>query len=157
MTRVKTMTALATRTICGTKPLIILQRIAGRERGEVFDCGASGGDVVWLARQVAIAGEADFARLHEATGGLLFALLLRVLRDSRAAEETLKSVFAEFRREAVRFGAKRENSLTWLIGIADRHDIERLPLAGQFESFKTSEPASLNCRLARLPIKRTRR
>lgn len=131
------MNALATRTICGTKPLIILQRIAGSERGEVPDCGGRG-NIVWLVKQVALVGEADFARLHKATGGLLFALLLRVLPDSRAAEETLKSVFAEFRREAVRFGAKREHSLTWLIGVADRYDIERLPLDDQFESFKTN-------------------
>lgn len=135
---VKTMNALATRTIRDTKPLLILQRIAGRERIEAQDCGEVGGNVVWLARRVDIGGEADFARLHKATGGLLFALLLRVLPDSRAAEEMLENVYAEFWQEAVRFGAKREKSLTWLIGVADRQGIGRLPLDNQFELFKTS-------------------
>lgn len=132
------MNALATRTIRDTKPLLILQRIAGRERIEVQDYGEVGGNVIWLARQVNVCGEEDFARLHKATGGLLFALLLRVLPDSRAAEEMLENVYAEFRREAVRFGAKREMSLTWLIGVADRRGIGRLPLDSQFELFKTS-------------------
>lgn len=132
------MNALATRTICGTKALLILQRIAGRERSETLDNSEVGGNVVWLARQVDIGGEADFARLHKATGGLLFALLLRVLPDSGAAEEMLENVYGEFRREAVQFGAKRQKSLTWLIGIADCCGIGRLPLNSQFELFKTS-------------------
>ena len=133
------MDALATRTIYDAKPLIILQRIAGKERGEVPLCGEADGKIFWLVKKMNIEGEPDFTRLYDSTGGLLFALLLRVLPDSRAAEETLKGIFTEFKREVKRFGAPGEKPLMWLIGIADCYDIERLPLGSQFESFKTSD------------------
>lgn len=133
---VKTMNALATSTIQETKPLIILQRIAAADRTTVRDCAHARGNILWLVKQVAVGDDSAFARLYETTGGLLFALLLRILSDSRTAEEMLQSVYAEFRREAVRRGAKREKSLTWLIGIANRRGIGRLPLDCQFEVFK---------------------
>lgn len=78
--------------------------------------------VPWIAR----GDEAAFRLFFEATNGLLFGLLLRILRHTETAEEVLSELYEEVRRRAAQFGKQNEKPLTWLILMAHRRAIERL-------------------------------
>jgi RNA polymerase sigma-70 factor, ECF subfamily len=85
--------------------------------------GAWDGTLVpWIAR----GDEAAFRLFSEATNGLLFGLLLRILGHTQTAEEVLSELYEEVRQKAARFGKQNERPLTWLILIAHRRAIERL-------------------------------
>ena len=76
----------------------------------------------WVAR----GDEAAFRLFFEATNGLLFGLLLRILGHTQTAEEVLAELYQEVRRRAAQFGKQNEKPLTWLILMTHRHAIERL-------------------------------
>ena len=76
----------------------------------------------WVAR----GDEAAYRLFFEATNGLLFGLLLRILGHTQTAEEVLSELYEEVRRRAAQFGKQNERPLTWLILIAHRRAIERL-------------------------------
>ena len=78
--------------------------------------------VPWIAR----GDEAAFRLFFEATNGLLFGLLLRILGHTQTAEEVLSELYEEVRRRAAQFGKQNEKPLTWLILMAHRRAIERL-------------------------------
>ena len=78
--------------------------------------------VPWIAK----GDEAAFRLFFEATNGLLFGLLLRILRHTETAEEVLSELYEEVRRRAAQFGKQNEKPLTWLILMAHRRAIERL-------------------------------
>lgn len=117
----------------------MLQTIAQKNQTAVQERAAACENAARLINQVAAGDEAAFARLYDATSGLIFGLLLRILRDRQTAEEVLKSVYAEFWQEAVRFDSEREKSFTWLITIAHRQGVERLRLERGFEAFRTNQ------------------
>lgn len=82
-----------------------------------------GGTLIsWIAR----GDEAAFRRFHDATNGLLFGLLLRILGHTQTAEDVLSELYQEVRRTAARFDKQNEKPLTWLIFMAHRQAIERL-------------------------------
>ena len=87
-----------------------------RSRGRAADL------IPWIAR----GDEAAFRLFHEATNGLLFGLLLRVLGHTQTAEEVLSELYEEVRQKASRFGKQNERPLTWLIFMAHRRAIECL-------------------------------
>ena len=76
----------------------------------------------WVAR----GDEAAYRLFFEATNGLLFGLLLRILGHTQTAEEVLSEVYEEVSRRAALFNNQNERPLTWLILIAHRRAIERL-------------------------------
>ena len=76
----------------------------------------------WVAR----GDEAAYRLFFEATNGLLFGLLLRILGHTQTAEEVLSELYEEVRRRAGQFGKQNERPLTWLILMAHRRAIERL-------------------------------
>ena len=76
----------------------------------------------WVAR----GDEVAYRLFFEATNGLLFGLLLRILGHTQTAEEVLSELYEEVRRRGARFGKQNERPLTWLILIAHRRAIERL-------------------------------
>lgn len=78
--------------------------------------------VPWIAR----GDETAFRLFFEATNGLLFGLLLRILGHTQTAEEVLSELYEEVRRRAAQFGKQNERPLTWLILLAHRRAIERL-------------------------------
>ncbi|HSE33801.1 MAG TPA: sigma-70 family RNA polymerase sigma factor [Pyrinomonadaceae bacterium] len=78
--------------------------------------------ITWIAR-----GDAGaFREFYEATNGLLFGLLLRILGHTQTAEEVLSELYEEVRQKAARFGRQTERPLTWLIFMAHRRAIECL-------------------------------
>ena len=76
----------------------------------------------WVAR----GDEVAYRLFFEATNGLLFGLLLRILGHTQTAEEVLSELYEEVRRRAAQFGKQNEKPLTWLILMAHRRAIERL-------------------------------
>ena len=79
-----------------------------------------------LLRRIARGDEASFHLFLEATDGLLFGLLLRILGHTGMAEEVLSELYEEVRRRAAQFGKQNERPLTWLILMTHRRAIERL-------------------------------
>lgn len=126
------MTVPAIQKIRETQTLTIFQKIVDNDSISVNEFIDAGGDAVWLIREIALGSKAEFTRLCDSTRGVLFGLLLRVLTNSREAEETLEKLYAELRREAVPFGSGREKQFVWLIGIAPAPNLKRFPLDRQF-------------------------
>lgn len=79
-----------------------------------------------LVMGIAKGDGAAFRLFFEATNGLLFGLLLRILGHTQTAEEVLAELYEEVKQKASRFGKQNERPLTWLILIAHRRAIERL-------------------------------
>ncbi len=79
-----------------------------------------------LVPWIASGDEASFRLFFDATNGMLFGLLLRILGHTQTAEEVLAELYEEVRRRAAHFGKQNERPLTWLILIAHRRAIERL-------------------------------
>jgi RNA polymerase sigma-70 factor, ECF subfamily len=79
-----------------------------------------------LIRWIASGDETAFRLFHDATNGLLFGLLLRILGHTQTAEGVLLELYEEVRQNAARFGKQNEGPLTWLIFIAHRRAIECL-------------------------------
>jgi RNA polymerase sigma-70 factor (ECF subfamily) len=76
----------------------------------------------WPAR----GDEASFSVFNQATNGLLFGLLLRILGHTQTAEEVLSELYEEVRERSARFGKQNEKPLTWLILMTHRRAIEHL-------------------------------
>ncbi|HZE72104.1 MAG TPA: hypothetical protein VE135_21555 [Pyrinomonadaceae bacterium] len=62
----------------------------------------------WIAK----GDEAAFRLFFEATNGLLFGLLLRILGHTQTAEDVLSELYEEVRQKAARFGKQNERPLT---------------------------------------------
>ncbi|HET6893152.1 MAG TPA: sigma-70 family RNA polymerase sigma factor [Pyrinomonadaceae bacterium] len=91
-----------------------------KNRGSQAEWG--GTLISWIAR----GDEAAFRRFYDATNGLLFGLLLRILGHTQTAEDVLSELYQEVRLTAARFDKQNEKPLTWLIFMAHRQAIERL-------------------------------
>lgn len=78
--------------------------------------------ISWIAR----GDEAAFTLFYDATSGLLFGLLLRILGHTQTAEGVLSELYEEVRQKASRFGSQNERPVTWLIFIAHRRALEHL-------------------------------
>ena len=98
------------------KPALSLVR-AQHSTSEQF-----GTPLPWVAR----GDEAAYRLFFEATNGLIFGLLLRILEHTQTAEEVLAEVYNEVRRRAVLFSKQNERPVTWLLLIAHRCAVERL-------------------------------
>ena len=79
-----------------------------------------------LIALIARGDAAGFREFYDATNGLLFGLLLRILGHTQTAEEVLSELYEEVRQKAARFGRQNERPLTWLIFMAHRRAIECL-------------------------------
>jgi RNA polymerase sigma factor (sigma-70 family) len=82
-----------------------------------------------LSRLLARAGLGDraaFATLYEWTSSHLFAVVLRINRDSAQAEDILQEVYVNVWRAARSFDAAQSQPLTWLTSIARNRAIDSL-------------------------------
>ena len=118
-----------------------------------------------LLQSVARRDEAASRRFFEATNGLLFGLLLRILGNTQTAEEVLAEVYEEVTRRAAFFSKQDERPLTWMILIAHRRAIERLcsQLTANSKTFNkmrgktisTAIPVSINITQQRRLVRET--
>jgi len=119
----------------------------------------STGDLdVSLVQFIARGDRAAYRLFFEATNGLLFGLLLRILGHTQTAEEVLAELYEEVRQKAARFGKQNERPLTWLILMAHRRAIERLCTQLTSENFgKRGKTESTNARNSSINITEQRR
>ncbi|MBX3619566.1 MAG: sigma-70 family RNA polymerase sigma factor [Rhizobacter sp.] len=78
-----------------------------------------------LARS-GLGDRAAFARLYERTSAHLFAVILRINRDTAQAEDLLQEVYVNVWRAAQSFDAAQSQPLTWLTSIARHRAIDSL-------------------------------
>lgn len=82
-----------------------------------------------LADALAAAGRGDqaaFGRLYDATAGLVYGVVLRVLKDPSHAEEVAQEVFVEVWRLAPRYEESRGSASSWIATIAHRRAVDRV-------------------------------
>jgi RNA polymerase sigma-70 factor (ECF subfamily) len=82
-------------------------------------------DSVLVERMVA-GDEGALAALYDRYSGMLFAMLVRTLRDPQAAEEILQDLFLQLWRCAARFDATRGSLPAWLMVIGRNRALSRL-------------------------------
>jgi RNA polymerase sigma-70 factor (ECF subfamily) len=70
--------------------------------------------------------ESALGALYDRYSGMIFAMLVRVLRDPPAAEEILQDLFLQLWRGAARFDASRGSLPAWLMVIARNRALSRL-------------------------------
>ena len=100
--------------------------LAQRSGLRIVEAGPRNLDLEQLVPWIAARNEAAVARFREATGGLLFGLLLLILGDTAKADEVLTEVYTEVGERASRFDKNHESLLTWLITITHRRALEHL-------------------------------
>jgi RNA polymerase sigma-70 factor (ECF subfamily) len=112
--------------------------VAQRSVLRIVNCRPRNLDLDGLISSMAAGDESALARFHDATGGLLFGLLLLILGETSTAEEVLAEVYAEVTQRASQFDQNQETLLTWLVTIAHRHALERLCSSNADQSFLIS-------------------
>ena len=70
--------------------------------------------------------ESALAALYDRYAGMLYAMLLRILKDTGAAEEVLQDLFLQLWRGAARFDASRGSLAGWLLVIGRNRALSRL-------------------------------
>ena len=70
--------------------------------------------------------ESALAMLYDRYAGMLSSVLIRILRDTQAAEEILQDIFFQLWRDAERFDASRGSLPGWLTVIARNRAISQL-------------------------------
>jgi RNA polymerase sigma-70 factor, ECF subfamily len=97
-----------------------------------------------LVEQMTTGDEAALAALYDRYAGMLFSMLMRILRDHQAAEEVLQDSFMQLWRGAARFDAARGSLPAWLMVIARNRAISRLRRRGHQETPEDVEAFPMN-------------
>lgn len=82
-----------------------------------------------LAATLEHAGRGDesaFAAFYDATCGLVYGVVLRVIKDPAMAEEVTQEVFLELWKQAPRFDSTRGSAKSWTATIAHRRAVDRV-------------------------------
>ncbi len=79
-----------------------------------------------LVERMMAGDESALSDLYDRYSGMLFAMLVRVLRDPQAAEEILQDLFLQLWRGAARFDANRGSLPAWLMVIGRNRALSRL-------------------------------
>jgi RNA polymerase sigma-70 factor, ECF subfamily len=79
-----------------------------------------------LVERMTAGDESALAALYDRYAGVLYGLLLRILKDTHAAEEVLQDLFLQLWRTAARFDASRGSMTAWLMVMARNRAISRL-------------------------------
>jgi RNA polymerase sigma-70 factor (ECF subfamily) len=77
-------------------------------------------------RRMALGEDHALGELYDRMGGLVFSLVLRILRNDRETEEIVQDVFVGAWRNARSFDASRAGVATWLTTMARNKAIDRL-------------------------------
>lgn len=79
-----------------------------------------------LVERMTQGDERALAALYDRYSGMLFAMLMRILRDRHAAEEVLQDLFLQLWRDAARFDSSRGSLPGWLLVCGRNRAISRL-------------------------------
>jgi RNA polymerase sigma factor (sigma-70 family) len=83
-----------------------------------------------LLARTALADQQAFAELYRMTSGHLYAVALRILRDTGAAEEVLQESFINVWHHAGSYVAAKSQPLTWLTSIVRNRCLDQLRRRG---------------------------
>lgn len=84
-----------------------------------------GGDEGELLEEIARGSEKALAGLYDRYSGVLYSLILAILKDPRDAEEVLQEVFLQVWRDAGRYDSGRGSAYRWLVNLARSRAIDR--------------------------------
>lgn len=79
-----------------------------------------------LIARVASKDEQAFATLYDQYAGLLFSVVLSIVKKQEEAEEVLQEVFLQIWSKASTFDTSRENVYAWLTALARNRAIDRI-------------------------------
>jgi RNA polymerase sigma-70 factor (ECF subfamily) len=79
-----------------------------------------------LIERIMTGDEGALSALYDRYSGMLYAMLLRILKDTGAAEEVLQDLFLQLWRGAARFDASRGSLGGWLLVIGRNRALSRL-------------------------------
>jgi RNA polymerase sigma-70 factor, ECF subfamily len=96
-----------------------------------------------LVERIMAGDENALAALYDRYAGMLFAMLVRILRDASAAEEVLQDLFLQLWRGASRFDASRGSMAAWLLVIGRNRALSRLRGKARHEILADSEEFSI--------------
>ncbi|MGJ3230520.1 MAG: sigma-70 family RNA polymerase sigma factor [Oceanicaulis sp.] len=82
--------------------------------------------VTALIQRVSLADRAAFSELYDATSSRLFAIVLRIVKDSGEAQDALQDCYANLWRRAKSFDPEKARPMAWLAMIARNAAIDRL-------------------------------
>ena len=83
-----------------------------------------------------MAGDEDaLAILYDRYAGMLYAMLMRILKDTHAAEEVLQDLFLQLWRNAAQFDSSRGSLPAWLLVIGRNRALSRLRRRDRREVF----------------------
>lgn len=100
-------------------------------------------DVV-LIKQMMEGDERALAVVYDRYSGMLYGMLMRILRDQQAAEEVLQDIFLQLWRTAHQFDAERGALPSWLLVIGRNKAISRLRARRNREVLEDSEGSFAN-------------
>jgi RNA polymerase sigma-70 factor, ECF subfamily len=86
-----------------------------------------------LVERMMAGDEGALAALYDRYSGMIFAMLVRILRDQHAAEEVLQDLFLQLWRTASHFDASRGSLPAWLMVIGRNRAISRLRSRARYE------------------------
>src|SRR5262245_51796195 len=84
---------------------------------------------IWL-RTMAQGDLQALSPLYDESSALLYGLVLRILRDRKAAEEALVEIYERVRCEAAGFDGRDQKPSVWLINLARNLAVDRLRRSG---------------------------
>ena len=110
------------------RPLFEPTEPAGELSGDGGPSTAESADQALLER-VARGDAAAFEVIYDRYAGVVYGMVLRVLRDPAQSEEVVQEVLVEVWRTASRFDASRGSARAWLLVMARRRAIDRVRAA----------------------------
>ena len=79
-----------------------------------------------LLRRAGRGDEAAFSDFYDLTSGLVYGIVVKVVRDPAMAQEVSQEVFVELWRLAPRFDASRGSARAWTSTVAHRRAVDRV-------------------------------
>lgn len=79
-----------------------------------------------LIKQVSLADRSAFSELYDATSGPLYAVVLRLMKDSGEAQDALQDCYTNLWRRAKSYDETRARPMAWLVMVARNAAIDRL-------------------------------
>jgi RNA polymerase sigma-70 factor, ECF subfamily len=105
---------------------VLSLRRARLDRDVASSAGAATDTLVVLLKAVSFGDQSAFSQLYDEISGLVYGIVLKVLRDPSQSEEVTQEVFVELWRLAPRYDVERGTVTSWAATIAHRRAVDRV-------------------------------
>lgn len=102
-----------------------------------------------LIKEMMAGDERALAAVYDRYSGMLYGMLIRILKDQQAAEEVLQDIFLQLWRTAHQFDATRGALPAWLLVIGRNRAISRLRARSNREILEDTEGSFANTFVSR--------